>query len=422
MTTTANMTARKTDCLIVGGGQAGLAMSRCLADRGIDHVVIERGRIGERWRSERWPSLRLLTPGWMTRLPGRALADAESGFLTSADLVSRLETYAETHAAPIVTGTSVLSIERIDTLFRVATSTGTWLARSVVIASGACDKPLVPGWGEELSPSLYQLTPNRYLGAEDLPEGGVLVVGASATGVQLAREIAGSGRRVILSAGRHVRSPRRYRGRDLFEWLDACGFLADRRPAGRSDRELLRQPSLQLIGSDDDAEIDLYRLAEMGIAVTGRALGGNDRTVTFARDLGVQCRSAEAHRQRMLARIDAHIEANAIEAPTDHAAWIAPHALPAAPGSLDLRAQGIATVLWATGFRRSYPWLHLPVLGRDGEIVHRGGVTRAPGVFALGLPTMRHRASAFIDGVGRDAEALAPQITTHLGAALPLAA
>ncbi|WP_066553270.1 flavin-containing monooxygenase [Croceicoccus bisphenolivorans] len=417
MTRTCNI-----DCLIIGGGQAGLAMSYCLSQAGIDHVVIERGRIGERWRSERWPSLRLLTPGWMTRMPGRSLASRSDGFLSASDLVTRLETYAKASTVPLVTGTSVLAVERIVGLFRVATTTGTWLARSVVIATGACDRASVPASGAKLGRSIFQLTPDRYITPDELPQGGVLVVGASATGVQLAREIARSGRRVVLSAGSHVRTPRNYRGRDLFDWLDASGFLHDPRPLGRSARSLASQPSLQLVGDGSGRDIDLYRLSAEGVTVTGRAIAAHDTTVGFADTLADECAAAERRRYTLLARIDAHIAATRTNAPVEPQAWNTPAPLPQTPEAMNLRAHGIASVLWATGFRRNYPWLHVPVLSRAGEIVHHGGVTRVPGVYALGLPFMRHRASTFIDGVGRDAEALAPHVARHLGATLPVAA
>ncbi|HSM54443.1 MAG TPA: NAD(P)/FAD-dependent oxidoreductase, partial [Erythrobacter sp.] len=203
--------ARMIDCLIIGAGQAGLAMSQCLTAGGIEHVVLERGRIGERWRSERWPSLRLLTPGWMTRMPGGALAQKNDGFLASSDLVERLETYAATHEVPLQDGTEVLAVEPMGDRFRIVTSSGTWIARALVVATGACDRPRIPAWSLGLDRRVHRIAPSQYRGVDQLPDGGVLIVGGSATGVQLAREAAASGRRTVLAAGRHVRTPRRYR-------------------------------------------------------------------------------------------------------------------------------------------------------------------------------------------------------------------
>jgi putative flavoprotein involved in K+ transport len=267
-----------------------------------------------------------------------------------------------------------------------------------------------------------QVTPDRYRRADLLPVGGVLVVGASATGVQLAAEIHASGRPVTLAAGRHVRLPRRYRGRDIMRWLDAGGVLADPRPADIAPGRLLRQPSMQLVGSRDHRDIDLYRLRDAGVRVLGRAEDGAGRTVRFGGGLAADCVAAEGRRDRLLARIDAHIAARGLAAPEDPAAHAVPAPLEAADTQLDLRAEAIRTVVWATGYRREYPWLRVPVLDSAGEIVQRDGATPAPGLFVVGLPFMRHRASTFIDGAGRDAAAVAAAIARALGAPAAAAA
>ncbi|MGQ7830149.1 flavin-containing monooxygenase [Altererythrobacter sp. Z27] len=408
--------ARMIDCLIIGAGQAGLAMSQCLTAGGIEHVVLERGRIGERWRSERWPSLRLLTPGWMTRMPGGALAQKSDGFLTSSDLVERLETYAATHEVPLQDGTEVLAVEPMGDRFRIVTSSGTWIARALVVATGACDRPRIPAWSLGLDHRIHRIAPSQYRGADQLPDGGVLVVGGSATGVQLAREAAASGRRTVLAAGRHVRTPRRYRGMDLFEWLDFVGFLNETRPQARSFRELMAQPSLQLVGGGANGDIDFATLAAEGVTIAGRALGASGATIGFASDLARECAAAERRRHTMLERIDAEIAQWALDVEPDPAAWEAPAALPEAPTQIDLVAEGISSVIWATGYRRSYPWLHLDALDEHGEIAQQDGIARLPGLYVLGLPFMRHRASSFIDGVGRDAEAISQTIIAQLGA------
>ena len=404
------------DCLIIGGGQAGLAMSHCLTAQGIDNVVLERGSIAHRWTSARWPSLRLLTPGWMTRLPGQQLASAADGFLEAADLADRLKQYVAIKALPVVENVDVLALEHLGERFRAVTSRGAWVAKSVVVATGACDRPRIPVWGSQLSPSIFQLASTQYCGSDDLPDGGVLVVGASATGIQLASELAAAGRKTVLAAGSHVRSPRRYRGRDLFDWLDACGFLAEKTPANRAPAELMAQPSMQLIGSDDDREIDLFGLADQGVAIAGHAQSALGSSVVFEDDLLPGMRLAQVRRDRLLSRIDAFIAETGIEAPKDLRAYDKGKLLFPLGGAIDLKAQGINTVLWATGYRRDYSWLHLDACSADGELRQSGGVCEVPGLFALGLPFMRHRASSFIDGVGRDAEALAPAIAAHLGA------
>ncbi len=405
------------DCLIIGGGQAGLAMSRCLLDAGVENVVLERGSIANRWTGARWPSLRLLTPGWMTRLPGQQLAQKNDGFLEAADLADRLRGYASGQGLPVIENIDVLALERLGDRFRAVTSRGSWIARSVVIATGACDRPLIPRWGNRLSPAIHQFASTEYRGAEHLPDGGVLVVGASATGVQLASEVAASGRRTMLAAGGHVRSPRRYRGRDLFDWLDASGFLSERTAPGHSPRQLMAQPSMQLVGSDDAREIDLYSLARQGVTLAGHASGADGNVVGFANDLSRSMAQAERRRSRILARIDDHIARAGIAAPEDPAAHSLPGMLLPMTGAIDLARHGISTVLWATGYRRDYSWIHFDACDADGELRQQGGLSDVPGLYALGLPFMRHRASSFIDGVGRDAEAIAPLIAAGLGAA-----
>jgi len=413
-------TDETTEVVVIGGGQAGLAMSRCLTEFGVPHLVLERGRVGERWRSERWPTLRLLTPAWMTRLPGFTLPGIDpASFMGSSAFVLALERYATLIGAPLRTGTEVRSVRAIDQGYAIMTSCGRIKARAVVIATGACDVPDVPDWARNLPDHIHQVTPDRFRRAALLPVGGVLVVGASATGVQLAQTIATSGRAVTLAVGSHVRAPRRYRGRDLFEWLDASGFLAEPRRASSDHARLRAQPSLPLTGG---GAIDLGGLSAMGVRLVGRAIGAAGGVVRFADTLPAEVQRAEDRRRGMLARIDAYIAQSGHHAPADPEAWQDPPALPPAPLSLDLAASDVRTVVWATGYRRSYPWLQVPVLDSEGEIMTQGCETPVPGLYALGLPFQRQRSSALIDGVGRDAEALSRSIVRHLGRHRRLAA
>jgi putative flavoprotein involved in K+ transport len=392
----------RTDVLIIGAGQAGLAMSRCLAACGIEHVVLERGRVGESWRGL-WDSLTLLTPNWMSRLPGHSYAGRHpDGFMGRAEVVALIERYARCGGAPVVGGTRVRAVRPETGGYRVETDRGGWTARAVVVATGACGRSRLPGCARGLPPGVVQLAASGYRRPEDLPEGGVLVVGGSSTGVQLAAEIQGSGRQVTLAVGRHSRMVRRYRGRDIFAWFEATGILteaAERVPDLAAAR---RQPSMQLSGR---GPIDLA-----GLAAEGRvALGGT---------LAADCAASDARLLRVLGRIDAHIAATGTPAPADPEAR-APRRHPAAEAQvLDLAAEGIRSVVWATGYRRDYGWLQVPVLDPSGEIVHDGGVTAAPGLYALGLRFLRHRSSNFIDGVGRDAEALTGEVAAFLGARL----
>lgn len=401
--------------VIIGGGQAGLAMSRCLSERRVDHIVLERGRLAERWRSERWDSLRLLTPSWMSRLPGhRYRGDAPDGFMTAREVVGLLESYAASFAAPLHTGTTVLALGRETGRFVVATDRGVWTADAVVIATGACDTPRVPGFAAALPGHVDQLVPSRYRNPDRLPMGGVLVVGASATGLQLAEEIHRSGRPVTLAVGRHTRMPRRYRGRDILWWLDRMGAL-DEPVDGLADLAARRaQPSLQLVGRPDHLTLDLDALERLGVRLVGRVTAVEGAVVRLADDLPETTADADRRLARLLDRIDAFAGTAELATGADPAERPTPFAPPTAPTALDLDAAGIRSVLWATGFVRRYPWLELPVLDADGEIRHRGGVTPQPGLYALGLPLLRTRKSTFIDGVGADAAALADHLTGHL--------
>lgn len=402
---------KRTDTLIIGGGQAGLAMSRCLADRGIDHAILERGHVAQRWRSERWDSLRLLTPRWQSRLPGWSYTGPDAdGFMTKSELIEYLDAYARSFSAPLHTGVTVTAVERDPAGFRVQTDSGVWRAPNVVIATGHSDRPHVPPIAAALAPDIAQVVPTNYRNAALLGEGGVLVVGASATGIQLAAEIARTGRPVTLAVGRHTRLPRRYRGRDIMAWLDATGALTERTDEVFDLAASRAQPSLQLIGSDDHRSIDLDVLRGMGVRVVGRMIGAFNHRVYLAHDLADSIARAERKMHEQLDAIDRFIAQAEIEADVAEAVRPRPVRPAPTPGLISLAAENIRTVLWATGYRREYPWLRVPVLDARGEIIHQGGITREPGLYALGLNFMRRRNSSLLDGVGADAADLADHI------------
>lgn len=400
----------RVETLIVGAGPAGLAMSRCLAARGVEHVALERGRIAERWRSERWDSLRLLTPAWMTRLPGaEPLLMPPTSYASAADVVAHLERYAR--PAPVVEGAAVERISRLGDDYLVESTAGAWRARSVVLATGACDEPFVPPMAAHLSARIHQRVPTRYRRPDDLPPGGVLVVGASAAGTQLAAELREAGRHVALAVGAHTRMPRRHLGRDIYEWLDAMGTLDRRWHDTRDLRAARRAPSMQLVGRADVA-VDLPSLQARGVRLFGRLIGVDGTRVAFADDLVATTRAADARLRRVLDRVDAFARSLG----EDDAAAVrpAPFTAPTSASSLDLTSAGITSVLWATGFRRRTAHLHLLVVGPDGELVHHGGETPMPGLYALGLPFLRRRKSTYLDGVGADARELAARVVAHL--------
>jgi len=411
------------DTLIVGGGQAGLALSRCLTDRDVTHVVLERGRIGERWRSERWDSLRLLTPRWQSRLPGHAYDGPDpDGYMSRQEVIDYLEGYAASFPAPVETGVTVVSAQRVGDEYIVETDRGTWTANRVVVATGDCHEAFVPELAGQLSTNVDQVVPTAYRNPAELAEGGVLVVGASATGLQLAAEIHASGRPVTLSVSRHTRLPRTYRGRDILAWLDEMGLFGERAEEVRDLEASRAQPSLQLIGSDDRRTFDLQVAMDQGIRLAGRTIQANGHTVRFDDNLIEDVAAADLKLARLRVRIDQHIATAGLSGLVPPPPPLSLTDVGSGPTSLDLEREGIRTVLWATGFKRSYPWLHAPVFDERGEILHDGGVTPEPGLYVMGLRFLRRRNSSFIDGQALDAEEIADHILAHQQARLTSAA
>jgi len=406
----------RTDVIIVGGGQAGLAMSRSLTLRGVDHVVLERGRVGERWHSERWRSLHLLTTNAMSALPGlRHVGRDPDGFMPAQDFASYLERYARAVGSPVMSGVEVTSVEPNAGGYRVATTAGVWLSRAVVVATGACETPFRPAAAEALAPSIAQVCPTQYWEPDELPEGGALVVGASATGLQLAEEIHLSGRPVTLAVGDHTRVPRRYRGRDIYAWMETAGILDDPALEGGNLDAARRQPSLQLVGRPDNRDLDLGVVSRLGVRLVGRLEAMDGAKATFAGDLDRTTRASHTRMLRILDRIDKCIGERGLAAPDPDPATRNPILAAGDPVALNLAREGVRSVVWATGYVRRYPWLKAPALDGRGEILHRGGVATFPGLYVIGLTFLRRRRSSFIDGCGLDAEDLAPIVQAQLG-------
>lgn len=403
------------DVVVIGAGQAGLAMSHCLSAHGIDHVLLEKGAIGNRWRAERWASLRLLTPNWMTRLPGFAYEGSDpDGFMMKDEVVGFLNRYARSFTAPVREFTPLTALRRDGSGYLIDTGDSTIRARAVVIATGACDRPNLPGWAAHLDPGIAQVTTETYNHSGDLDDGPVLVVGGSATGVQLAEELRKTGRDVTLACGSHVPLPRAYRGRDVMAWMDVAGLLSEPRDPSIAPARAMSQPSLQLVGSTPPRDVGLDRLRSLGVRVVGRALGATGSGLQLSGTLNAEIARGEARRARLLGRIDAYISAHGIDAPRTCTPRVRPE-FGADPRRLDLAGEGIRSIVWATGFRRDYSWLRLPALDARGELIQTGGVANLPGLYAMALPFMRRRNSTFIDGVGADARDLANHICRHLG-------
>ena len=404
-----------TDTVIVGAGQAGLALSRLLTARRRDHVVLERGDVGERWRSQRWDSLRLLTPNWLNSIDDATTHDDRDGYLGAAEFGAYLERYARETRAPVRGNVEVVAVERGRAGLRVRTDSRTWHAHNVVLATGFADVPHRPRTAAAAPRHVQQVDAAHYRSPAKLQPGGVLVVGAGPSGQQIAAELRRAGRDVMLAAGTHARAPRRYRGQDIWHWLDAIGDLhrtVDELPDGAGAP---RMPSVALTGANGGENLDLGVLHSLGVVVAGHLTGFDGRHALFADDLQTTVAHADLRLQSLLGRIDAHIEAHHAEAPS--AEPVRDVRVPDGPAVLDLDEQGISTIVWATGYGRDYGWLQARVLDDDGEIEHRRGVTPVPGVYALGLKFQHRKSSHQIGGVARDARFVAAQIAGD--AALP---
>ncbi len=409
--------AGSVDVIVIGAGQSGLAMSYFLTARGIEHVVLERGAIANSWRRERWDSLRLLTPNWQSCLPDYAYAgERPDDFMTMPEIVAFISGYASFARAPVHTGVEVQSVTSVFGGYRVGTNHGSWFTRAVVLASGAFNRPHVPALSQNLPPGLHQITAFDYRNPDSLPPGGALVVGGSATGLQLAAEIHASGRPVTMATGEHLRMPRTYRGFDIQHWMQVTGLL-DQRYDEFDDLDRLRKlPSPQLIGSEQRSTLDLNALADRGVRLCGRLAGLRDGHLQFSGSLRNVCRLADLKLNRLLDGIDRWIEINGGLGATAPYRLLPTRIVDPPCLAIDLRAGGISTVVWATGYRPDYSWLQVPVFDRKRQVRHDGGVVEAPGMYILGLPFMRRRKSSFIHGAEDDARELSQHLAAHLDA------
>ena len=402
--------------VVIGAGHAGLAASRFLSERSLNHVVLERGEVANSWRRERWDSLRLLTPNWQSRLPGHRYDGADpDGYMTMGEVIEFISHYALVCRAPVRTGTTVTSVTRTAEGYNVATNSGVIRCRCVVVASGACNRASVPQLRSSIPASIEQFTPFDYGNPSRLPEGGVLVVGASATGVQLAGEIHRSGRQVTLAVGEHVRLPRLYRGRDVLWWMDASGVWNQRYDEIDDLTRARRLPSPQLVGSPERTTLDLNALAAMGVELVGRLSAVRDGRALFSGGLRNLFALADLKMERLLDTFDEWVSRAGSRTELGAPERFEPTRVPASSRlQIDLRSGEIRSILWATGFRPDYGWLHVPVLDEKGLLRHQGGVVDSPGMYALGLPVLRRRKSTFIHGIEDDAREVIDHLATHL--------
>jgi putative flavoprotein involved in K+ transport len=403
--------------VVIGAGHAGLAASHFLTSRSIDHVVLERGEIANSWRYERWDSLRLLTPNWQSTFPAGFCYDGPDpdGYLTSTEVAELITRFATHVRAPVRTNADVSSVRSADGGYRLTTSQGELQARTVVIASGACNRAAVPAFAASVPPEVEQLTTFDYRNPSQLADARVLIVGASATGVQLAAELRQAGRPVTLSVGEHVRLPRMYRGRDVLWWMKASGVWDQRYDELDDLTRARRLPSPQLAGTPDRATLDLNALAAMGVELVGRWATLRDGHALFSGGLRNVCALADLKMERLLNVFDDWARAAGRDpdsvvperfAPTDE------HG--STRLSLDLRSGEVRAVIWATGYRPEYSWLDVPALDAKGNLRHDGGTVDSPGLYALGLPVLRRRKSTFIHGIEDDAHEVIDHLAGYL--------
>lgn len=405
------------DVVVIGAGHSGLAISHALSARNIEHVVLERGEVANAWRTERWDSLRLLTPNWLTRLPGQAYnGDDPDGYMAAHDVAGFISGYAKWIAAPVLNGVTVTGVETAGDGYRVVTDRGDWLSRAVILATGAFNVPLVPPMAEGVPNTVRQVTPNAYRNPSELDEGGVLVVGASATGLQLADEIHRSGRPVTLAVGEHVRMPRTYRGRDIQWWMLAAGLLDQRIEDVDDPPRARRVPSPQLVGTPERKTLDLNALSRDGVRIAGRLAGIRDGRALFSGSLGNVCALADLKMNRLLASIDEWAAASDVASDAGPIERFEATGIPATP-TLDADlGDEIRSIVWATGFRPDFSWLDVPVFDTRGRLRHNGGVIDRAGLYILGLPFLRRRKSSFIHGAEDDVRDLSQHLAAYLDA------
>ena len=407
---------RKTTTVIIGAGHAGLAMSKCLSDLGVDHIVLDRGQVANSWCAERWDSLRLLTPNWQSRLPGYSYkGDEPNGYRSMPEVIQFISDYANFISAPVQVNTNVLKVRATEYGFKLLTSQGEWECKTLVVASGACNIPNVPKIAKNIASKLETFTPIQYRNPDQLPQGGVLVVGASATGVQLANEIHLSGRPV----GEHVRVPRFYRGRDIKWWMDASGLLDESYDEIDDLRRARRVPSLQLTGSKNPIILDLNHLSSIGVKLVGRVAGMNEGSLQISGSLKNITKLADLKMDRLLDGIDEWAEKNFLNGEIGKSERFKTTNVDESPSlAIDITSGEVKTIIWATGFRPDLSWLDVPVLNHKGEIRHNGGIVEYPGMYLLGMQFLRKRKSSLIDGAGDDARFLSKHLRAYIDGSL----
>ncbi|MFE7431375.1 flavin-containing monooxygenase [Streptomyces tendae] len=409
------MSEEETEAVVVGAGQAGVAMSEHLSAHGIPHVVLERHRIAERWRSERWDSLVANGPAWHDRFPGMEFPGVDpDAFASKEQVADYFVAYAEKMGAPVRTGVEVTSVRKREGRpgFEVRTSEGTIDARFVVAATGPFQRPVIPPVVPDGAVRV-QMHSSQYRNARQLPEGAVLVVGAGSSGVQIADELRRSGRRVLLSVGPHDRPPREYRGRDFCWWLGVLGrWDAETPPQGAG------HVTIAVSGARGGHTVDFRALAADGVELVGMTESYEQGVLRFAPDLAANISMGDANYLELLRAADAYVARNGLELPEEPQAHVLgpdPTCVTDPRLELDLAEAGVTSIVWATGFAADYGWLEVDTFDERGRPRHRRGVAEEPGVYFVGLPWLSRRGSSFIWGVWHDARYVADHMAIRRG-------
>ncbi|PZD73764.1 putative oxidoreductase CzcO [Acaryochloris thomasi RCC1774] len=398
--------------IIIGGGQAGLSMSYCLRERGIDHIIFEKHRIAHSWRSKRWDSFCLVTPNWQCTLPGFPYpGDDTHGFMQKDEIVQYVEEYARSFNAPVQEGVAVSKVSQHDDRYAVITSMGDFTADQVVIATGGYHQPKIPRISERLPEEVLQIHSSEYKNPQSLPDRAVLVVGTGQSGCQIAEDLHLAGKQVHLCVGGAPRSPRTYRGRDVVDWLDQMGYYdlpIDEHPQGETVRS---KTNHYVTGRGGGREIDLRQFALEGMQLHGKLKQIQEGLLTFQDDLKHNLDQADGVAESIKCTIDDFIAKEKISAPLEpdyEPAWQPEEACL----DLDYVQANIGTVIWCTGYHSDFRWVDIPVFDGKGYPGHERGVTPINGLYFLGLPWLYTWGSGRFSGIARDAVHIADYVAS----------
>lgn len=402
------------DTVIIGGGQAGLAVSYLLTQQPREHVVLERQRIGEAWRSDKWDSFTLVSPNWSIRLPGFAYAgDDPDGYLTRDEIFRYVEEYAQRFDLPVRTGVNVTRVEGNDQGFMVTSDAGAIEAANVVIATGAFQQPRLPAGSTRLASHIVQVHSKHYRNPQQLPPGAVLVVGSAQSGCQITQDLVQAGRKVYLATGKAIRVPRRYRGKDLFYWAEQMGLFDQ--PVDTLDSPAERfDPNPQLTGKDGGSSLNLHQFALDGVTLLGRFLDGDGTRVVLAPDLHENLARADKPETEFVKAVDKFIAKTGLDAPEETLTTLRAGYDTPIVTDLDLDAAGITAIIWATGYTFDFSWVNFPIYDEYGYPVQQCGVTAVPGLYFVGLQWLHKSKSNLLIGVGEDAAHIADHLAMRV--------